>query len=655
MKKTVTILSLAAFTGLAAMAMSPEIRERSLSDPANAKRATFKGKVLKSDVRKSLPQREDAQTISYGYCGEPSFTFGVAWQEYTALVEFPEEFTNTFEGAEIIGVQVASPDNFENPEINNFTSIDLGFYEEKDGEPFYCQKASLSSVAFEWNEISLDSPIKIEKGKPFFVGYSGIAPSIDDSCFAVDFNFNSDNVGLWLGWVDEFTGEKTWEPYTEWYGNLCLRLVIKATNLPSDMVNLENVYLPGYVRTGEPFDLTVAVSNTAYNAIESFTFQYSAGGEVRDIIVEPTPAIPGQMTAEINVPGLVCEETGVTVPLEYKITAVNGNVDAVITDTSDHDTHLLSLPDGVGYERSVVVEEGTGTWCGYCPLGIVGMDYMAETYTDGTFIPVAVHYNDPMESSSYVTLANEYFSSYPSALVNRDTYRFGVIQPEANILQFIYEYVREIPAYADIDMDVNFTDESEESLTIKTTSRFAIPSDKNYRIEIALTENNVGPYPQTNYFADNAEGPMGGFEELPSPVSLKYNFVARTLEEITSLNNVKPGEDYEATYTLPADALKDKADFSVIAMIVNEESGEIENAVMKKTSIQNGINEVSDTPFSVKSGEGYVSIASSEGISTIYSLDGSEIAKIEGSGTISMPKGAYLVTNGLETRKVIVR
>ncbi len=87
-----------------------------------------------------------------------------------------------------------------------------------------------------------------------------------------------------------------------------------------------------------------------------------------------------------------------------------------------------------------------------------------------------------MESSSYVTLANEYFSSYPSALVNRDTYRFGVIQPEANILQFIYEYVREIPAYADIDMDVNFTDESEESLTIKNTSRFAIPSDKNYRI-----------------------------------------------------------------------------------------------------------------------------------------------------------------------------
>lgn len=139
-----------------------------------------------------------------------------------------------------------------------------------------------------------------------------------------------------------------------------------------------------------------------------------------------------------------------------------------------------------------------------------------------------------MESSSYVTLANEYFSSYPSALVNRDTYRFGVIQPEANILQFIYEYVREIPAYADIDMDVNFTDESEESLTIKNTSRFAIPSDKNYRIEIALTENNVDPYPQTNYFADNSEGPMGGFEELPSPVSLRYNFVARTLEEVTN-------------------------------------------------------------------------------------------------------------------------
>lgn len=38
--------------------------------------------------------------------------------------------------------------------------------------------------------------------------------------------------------------------------------------------------------------------------------------------------------------------------------------------------------DGAGYERKVVVEELTGTACGWCPRGLVGMKMLRDLYGD---------------------------------------------------------------------------------------------------------------------------------------------------------------------------------------------------------------------------------------------------------------------------------
>lgn len=598
-----------------------------------------------------------AATISYGYCGEPRLCFGVAWQEYTALVEFPQSFTETFDGGEIIGVQIASPDNFEDPEVNNFTSLNLGFYEEMGGEPFYTQPATLSSVAYEWNDIILDSPIKIEEGRPFYVGYSGIAPSIDDTCFTVDFKRNNDSVGLWLGWIDEDTGEEIWEPFTDSYGNLCLRLIISATNLPEDIMNLDELYLPGYVRTGEPFDLTATITNNAYNDIGSFTFIYSIGERSDTIDVPVSPALQPGATANVDITGLICDEIGVSVPLVYSVTGVNGNQEAVITDSSDHDARLLSLPVGIGYLRNVVIEEGTGTWCGYCPMGIVAMSYLSEKYTDGSLIPVAIHYNDPMQSKSYVKVANEYFDAYPKALINRDTYRFGVVEPDSILLEALYLYTRDIPAYADLNMDAAYADEAKTSLNIAITTQFAIPSDNSYRLEIALTEDNIGPYPQTNFFSGTPEE-MGGFENMTDPVMLTYNEVGRAVYTCGEIEKgIVENKEYELNASVSLETLSDKENFTVIAMLVNNETGEIENAVMKKfdgdAGIPTSVADSSNIRISISAGS--LSISGAEGICYIYAPSGTLIATIENSGSVSLTPGIYLVKTPSSLHKVYVR
>lgn len=655
MKRTITILFLLFLLGSAAYGNAYVPDRRTLADPKAVKGNGSSFVNSWSASRKSQAMRADAQTISYGYCGEPQMAFGTEWQEYTALVEFPEVFTEMFDGGEIIGVQIASPDNFEDPTINNFTSLTIGFHNEKGGDPFYSQPATLSTVASEWNDIMLDTPLKIEAGKPFYVGYSGKAPTIDDSCFAVDYQANDKDLGLWLGWEDEYTGEYVWESYTGWYGNLCLRLLIKADKLPTDQINLDHVYLPGYVNTGKPFEMTVAVTNTAYNEINNFTFQYSLGGETRNIVVEATPSIPPQQEADVTVKDLICDKTGPEVPLVYAITAVNGNSDAIITDSSDHDTHILSLPEGVGYSRNVVVEEGTGTWCGYCPLGIVGMKYMSEKYTDGSFIPIAVHYSDKMETPSYMDFANEYFNTYPSAVANRDTYRFGILEPDAEILEIVYRYLRDIPAYAEIDLAANISDDSDKVLTVTTTSRFAIPTENKYRIEITLTENKVGPYPQTNFFAGNAEGPMGGFEDMPDPVDLMFNDVARGLYKAAEHSGVSVGIDYEDSISISLDDLSDDADISVIAMLINETGNEIENASFIHLGPISGVETIGSQELDIESGKGFISVSGSGETANVYSLDGTNVATIKGSGTARLNPGIYIVTAADKSYKVIVK
>lgn len=593
------------------------------------------------------------QEMVFGYCGEPQQTVGTPWTEYTALVEFSEDFVKKFNGAEIVAVQIASPDNFDNPEINDFTDIDLAFYRQKGGESFYSQKAELSDKGFDWKQINLDSHIKIEEGNPFFVGYSGIAPNLDAGCFAVDFQFNSDNIGLWLGWEDTYSGEMTWESFTQDYGNLCLRLVISGDNLPSDEITLEWIYTPMYTFTDMPFMVSATVTNNASNDISSIGFHYTVGEESKDVVVDVVPPLKYEETRDIDINGVICSSVGNRVPFDMSIISVNGNDNATVTDIFEEQAYVYSIPEGIGYERNVVAEEGTGTWCGYCPIGIVGMEYMKETYNDGSFIPIAIHGNDVMESPTYIEIAREYFTGYPSAIVNRDTYRFGVFSPEKYLLETAYKMVREIPAFAKISMEACFSDDTHSAIDINTISSFAIMSDDTYSVAFAITQDNVGPYVQTNFFANNAEGEMGGWESKPDVVPTIYNDVARGYFVAGKIDN-SPGEPHNMAYTLPLDFLEDRNEFTLVAMIINDVTGDIENAVMTKSDEFTGVKQIADAEISFKAQNGTLVFNGSDSQTLIYSTDGKLLHSQYGGGAVALPSGMYIVKSGNITRKIII-
>lgn len=593
-------------------------------------------------------------------------SFGVSWMEYTALVEFPESFVEKFDGARITAVEIVSPDNFEDPKLNNFTDLTLCFYDEPDGELLYSQAATLSTVAFSWNNIKLDTPRLIEAGKPFFVGYSGKAPTIDDACFVVDWAANSDEVGLWLGWTDDYTGERIWEPFTESYGNLCLRLVIEGDNLPNDEATLQEMYFPGSVVTGENFSVLAVVTNGAANNIESVTLDYSCGGMKGTAEATLSPALPYGKTTTVLIDGLKCDSVGARVPVEYTLAAVNGNRESVITDKSDHSTAMvISIPAGKGFDRNVVMEEGTGTWCGYCPLGIVATDSMKTKYTDGSFIPVSIHVNDEMAPDSYQKFADRYFGgSYPKAVINRDTLRMGAFSPSLDRVESLYETARDMKAYAKIMADVEYVAGDKPSLRVDTRSGFAIPlGDDTFSVEFALLQDNVGPYTQKNFFADWAEGePMGGFEDLPFDVELMYNDVARILYPADSISGhlpspVVPGEEYAMSFTLPIPEGMNGGNLSLVAMLVNDVTGEIENAQAVAVSGFSGVTEIGGeaSSMTVRSAGGVIYVSGADSTVRIYTPDGTLRAEIEGEGSANVGAGIYMVENRGTVKKIVVR
>lgn len=237
-----------------------------------------------------------------------------------------------------------------------------------------------------------------------------------------------------------------------------------------------------------------------------------------------------------------------------------------------------NIDDVTRFPRKVVVEEGTGTWCPWCPRGIVGMIYMSENYSD-SFIPIAIHVNDEMQTDSYDALVSQKFASYPICIMNRNQ----TFDPNQMQLEKYYD-VGSSGACAQIAMSVYWTDEYKTELMINTTTRFAYDMPDDYRIAYVICENQVGPYDQKNAYANGEYGIMGGFENLGEKVSLLHNHVARYISHVNGTRRTVPEEpqgnvDYKYSYSMDLPSNVDNKDnIEVIVLLINQETMEIENA-----------------------------------------------------------------------------
>ncbi len=240
--------------------------------------------------------------------------------------------------------------------------------------------------------------------------------------------------------------------------------------------------------------------------------------------------------------------------------------------------------------QKMVVEELTGSWCGYCVRGTVNMKHMLQKHPD-TFIGIAVHSGDFLSVDDYslyvYTLASKAGNvGYPCSVTGRD-YTMGTGVDQWNEL---YDYITAQPIEATVGLNIEPTGIDGEYTATSSVVFNAQSLGSRYRLAYAIMENDVyepddARYRQHNSYAGGTT-PMDGYENLDEYVT-DYHFehVARgTIGEPEGIGGSLPeyieaGKEYEhkVTFQLP-DAVLNADNVQVVAMIIDTRDNTIVNA-----------------------------------------------------------------------------
>lgn len=613
------------------------------------------------------PAKETAATLPsdlWGFNCEP-YTWltpsANGCTDFGALTEFSGSIATALAGKKITKLGMVSP------VLMNGGTLDLTLYITYDPEDEAIAEIPITTsgcpvtpdgyideITYDYAE--LPEPITIEEGTPFYVGIK--ASSIPPYTYPVSVDYVPYNgVGMIM---KSNASNGDWYDYTGNYGCACFYIGLDEG--PENMVRMMDFAVPTQGNLGETFNTSALVINLGRNDVESATFNIRVGEQDEVELTATGDALQtwngsalvgGSLRAGlqgyIDIKDIPLTTAG-QLDVLGQFVKVNGEPNG--WENSIYSGSILVMEPGSGFPRTVVVEEGTGTWCGWCVRGYVGMEYMAEKYgNEGNYIGIAVHSGDEMEVASYSPMVDEYFSGFPMAMVNRSE----DIDPNSEDLEAAYIDMIALPTYATIDLNIDAIEGNE--LKVTSTSEFAL--SENCAVAYVIKEDKVGPYTQANYYSGGGNGPMDGFESKPSKVKLMYNEVARSITDAFGIEGSLPsspvvGEKYTNTVTLPLGNVKDVINAWVVAMIINQSNGTIINATQLSLA-PDAVKSINDNAVTnIYTSKGTISLNGSSA-ATVYTLDGAKVANIAANGSVNVAPGIYLVRTIDKAVKLIVK
>ena len=405
--------------------------------------------------------------------------------------------------------------------------------------------------------------------------------------------------------------------WTDMYGNGFgkLYLNVKLSGEFPDNVASPVDFGTHYVELGKETTAKVQVTNGGETAISSLSYTITANGETS---AEQTATLDNPIeflkTGYFTIPVKADEKSGI-VNKTLTITKVNGNANNATSKTAAFTVVTVSN----FIVRGVVIEEFTGTGCGWCPRGIVGMEKMRKAFGD-KFVGIGIHqYNnsDPMylTPSSYASLG---FTGAPSCAINRK----AIIDPYYGTNNDILDdFSAELAIPADVEVSAVAKWNADSTNVNATATVQPLNDGANFNVEFVLIADSLSgttnTWNQANYYyqyaasqvpEDLAQFANGGKNGSSSVKNLVFNDVALTSSYTSSKNqaealtNLKSNEATETSYTLSLptktilkNALK-KNNVYVAVLLINED-GTIANAVKVKVEgfdkDANGIHTVS--------------------------------------------------------------
>lgn len=597
------LLFVAALAATISASAAPRLHK--ISAPALPTNSIFQKSGIVAPRHISTPvasraETETTETLVINYCEDPAtalylsgITDGMLLYQ---LTELPANMTKLYAGTELTAINIANPTN--KSYVNTLAdSVKVVIFTDLDSEPVYTQSAKLGSDGLEYSKVTLKTPYVITGETPVYFGYEMLFRS----------SYNSQSNPLYYVIID--SGQT---PYNANYigiaqkgeqiqfasstqiglsNNLC---ITADASVKSDVTGVADAVSLGVAPTavsGEDFEFDVEIKNFGTVNITSVGIEYTVNGVENKVTCTLEEPIEG-FAANYATVVAKTDTAGFTIPVTAKVVEINGQPNTYENpQTVSDDINVIEA--GKAAKRNIVVEEATGTWCGWCPMGYLLLENVREQYDD--VVVIAVHDGDSMAASSYSGFISQYISGYPQYLVNRLVE--GGLYQDAAYNQKIFDYYRSIitswPAIATLDFDAKVNpDKSTISITSKTT--FGLSGYGSYRLAVVVKEDNVGPYRQTN----NLYGKSGWgiFSTTYSP-SLLYNDVARTIKTWNGILNSVPssieaGELYEYSTDITFGNVKgDECDVAI--MLINSDDGSIEQAVSKHVVVrESGIEEI---------------------------------------------------------------
>lgn len=428
--------------------------------------------------------------------------------------------------------------------------------------------------------------------------------------------------------------------------------------------NANDAYFEGFkdyynqVNIATPINLTLL--NRGYNGIKSIDYSYSVGDKkVSDRLTLDAP-IPACLNAstEFTVTLPAIEAKG-KYPVTFSIDKVNGEANSEVATANSTMAIYNKLP-----KHRPVMEEFTGTWCGNCARGWIGLEVMTRLHPD--FIALAYHSGDVMQvidQKQFLGFDTEN-PAYPMANIDRvytdiDPYYGADMTPFG--IEEIWKKQAEILAPASLETEAAFTPDGND---IKAKAILEFPEDANdadkYSVEFVLVTDGLHgegqAWEQSNYLEENEKGDYpfpeadiffagsssipnmhyndvvvattrlrDGLIKLPAKVEAEKAFsIEGTISEVDSIKNM-------ANYPV----IQDSKNLRIVALLLNEKGQIVNGAQAKVTGYETtGIRNINTN-------------AAEADVPAIYNLQGHRLQ--------TMQKGLNIIrTKDGKTKKVML-
>ena len=472
-------------------------------------------------------------------------------------------------------------------------------------------------------------PISVKLPTPFtipadgaLVGYSYDGKSSDKSIVLA--GISSEAAGCFFQY--DYEGERNFESLSSIVGmSSSIQIGLDVSDCEANDATVSaNPELTTLVKTKQQYPFYI--TNNSAKPITQLTYSISVDG-VNGAEKSLDLSSPIEPMETASIPYTTAFEDDGVHTVELNISKVNGNTN--INKHSSAEYSIIALEKSA--DRVSVVEEQTGTWCGWCPRGHVALDLLNKQLGDKV-VTLAGHFanGDPMNIlGDSITSQAERFADYglvamtlssllgggglPGAMFDRvvaadpyvganttkgknGTYEYGA----TDLVNLLKE---ENPSEADFSMTASWADDKNTDIKVDLTTTFNYNRFGSfpYGVAFVLSENGMtgqgATWKQLNYYSKLAG--VNGASDFNNPDMAAWfkagSYVSTTYDNVVvqawnplgdaaivdkSKTDIDKGEviPFSTTLKVNSDLIQNYNNLTLSALLVNLNSLAVVNA-----------------------------------------------------------------------------